>query len=106
MTWRFASARFWLISTNVERKIASRETTRVSVGHGLRSRTSIHRPKAAAWMYTNGIDPANVVMASAIFSCTSSARCLRSAAVTGWTRGTGSRVEAMSSIWGIGSGGA
>jgi hypothetical protein len=33
ITWRFSSARFWLIITKVERKIASRETTRVSVGH-------------------------------------------------------------------------
>src|SRR5204862_5517894 len=48
-----------------------------------------------AWMYTNGIDPANVVIASAIFSWTSSARWAVIAALTGWTRRTDSLVEAM-----------
>jgi len=34
MTWRLASARFWLISTKVERKIASNETIMVSRPYG------------------------------------------------------------------------
>jgi hypothetical protein len=33
--------------TKVERKIASRETTSVSVGHGFRSRSSIQRVNRA-----------------------------------------------------------
>jgi hypothetical protein len=33
--------------TNVDRKIASRETTRVRVGHGVFSRTTIHTAKKA-----------------------------------------------------------
>src|SRR6266540_791865 len=34
MTWRFSSARFWLISTNVDRKMASSETIIVSSPKG------------------------------------------------------------------------
>ena len=39
--WNVA-CRFWPIITNVDRKIASSETTSVSVGHGLFSKNSIH----------------------------------------------------------------
>ncbi len=49
-----AIARFWPIMTNVERKIASSETTRVRVGDGPAS--------------TSSIQTANVVIASAIGS--------------------------------------
>ena len=38
--------RFWPIITNVDRKIASSETTRVNVGHGLFSNTTIHTANA------------------------------------------------------------
>ena len=57
--------RFWPIMTNVDRKIASSETIRVSLGHGSDSTSSIQHANAAAWRYTNGIEPANPVMASA-----------------------------------------
>jgi hypothetical protein len=34
MTWRFSSARFWLIITNVDRKMASSDTIIVSRPNG------------------------------------------------------------------------
>src|SRR5690242_17030965 len=45
-----AAWRFWPIITKVDKKIASRETTRVSVGHGDRSRNSIQTANNMAWM--------------------------------------------------------
>ena len=42
--WK-AAARFWPIITKVDRKMASRETTRVRVGQGLRSANSIQTAK-------------------------------------------------------------
>src|SRR5205085_4632906 len=77
---------------------------RVRVGHGLASNTTIHTANAAAWMYTNGMEPANVVMASAILSWTLSARCASIAAVTGWTRRADWLVEAMDPIWSTNAG--
>jgi hypothetical protein len=47
-----------LIITNVDRKIASRDTIRVRVGHGLFSMNSIQIVNSAMWRYTNCIDPA------------------------------------------------
>ena len=46
--WK-AAARFWPIITKVDRKIASSDTTRVSVGQGLLSKTSIHAAKSTMW---------------------------------------------------------
>jgi hypothetical protein len=63
--------------TKVDRKMASSETINVNVGHGLPSKTSIQRAKAAAWRYTNGMEPANAVMRSARRSWTLSALWLR-----------------------------
>jgi len=77
------ACRFCPMSTNVDRKIASRETQRVSVGQGLASRKIIQRAKPAAWTYMNGMDPANAVMASAIRNWTSAARCACCAVTTG-----------------------
>lgn len=47
--WKVA-CRFWPIIMNVERKIASSDTTSVSVGHGLPSASTIHTAKTKAWM--------------------------------------------------------
>jgi hypothetical protein len=65
---------FCPIITNVERKIASSETTNVSVGHGPPSATNIQTANTAACRYTNVIDPANAVIASATRSWTSALR--------------------------------
>ena len=72
--------------TNVDRKIASSDTMSVSLGHGSDSRKSIQQAKATMWMYTNGIDPANVVIASATRSWTFAARRAACSTTTGWWR--------------------
>ena len=41
-----SACRFWPIITKVDKKIASSDTTRVSVGQGLRSSTIIHTVNA------------------------------------------------------------
>ena len=63
-----AACRFWPIITKVDRKIASSETTNVSVGHGLFSRSSIHSANTRCVDVDERIDPANAVMESAIRS--------------------------------------
>ena len=51
MTWRLASALFWLIITNVERKIASSETIIVSRPKGYFSTPKpIHDANQMMWM--------------------------------------------------------
>ena len=45
-----AAWRFCPIITNVDRKIASSDTTSVSFGHGLGSTNTIQTAKATAWM--------------------------------------------------------
>ena len=51
ITWRFASARFWLIITNVDRKIASSETIIVSSPNGYFSTPNpIQHPNQTMWM--------------------------------------------------------
>jgi hypothetical protein len=62
--------------TNVDRKMASSDTIRVNVGHGLFSMTNIQNAKSATCRYTNPIEPANRVIRSAILSCASAARLL------------------------------
>jgi hypothetical protein len=52
--------------TKVERKMASSETTRVSVGQGLLSKKIIQTAKIAMCRYTKCIDPAYAVIRSAI----------------------------------------
>ena len=50
ITWRFASARFWLIITKVERKIASSETIIVSRPYGYFSTPKpIQQPNQTTW---------------------------------------------------------
>jgi hypothetical protein len=39
----------WPIITKVEKKIASSETTRVRLGHGLSSTMTIHTTSARTW---------------------------------------------------------
>ena len=46
--WKVA-CRFCPIITKVDKKIASNATARASVGHGLRSKTSIHTANSATW---------------------------------------------------------
>src|SRR6266702_589235 len=86
-TWRFSSARFWLIITKVDRKIASSDTIIVSSPKGYFStRKPIQAANQMTWIYTNIIDPANRVIASAIrFSrlCLRSSACWSSAGLTG-----------------------
>ena len=48
-SWK-AAARFCPMSTNVERKIASRDTTSVSIGHGVASIRIIHPANRTTWM--------------------------------------------------------
>ena len=62
--WK-AAWRFWPIITNVDRKIASSETTRVNVGQGFFSNTNIQTANNTAWIQTKFIDPANAVIRSA-----------------------------------------
>src|ERR1700745_2238169 len=51
ITCRLASARFWLIITNVDRKIASSETIIVSSPNGYFSTPRpIHRPNHTMWI--------------------------------------------------------
>ena len=73
ITWRFASARSWLIITNVDRKIASSETIIVSSPNGYSRRQADPPANQMTWRYTNVIEPAKRVIASAIrfwtFSC-------------------------------------
>ena len=65
-TWRFSSARFWLIITNVERKIASSETIIVSRPKGYDSTPSaIQSVNQMTCIQTNVIEPLNLVMRSA-----------------------------------------
>ena len=49
--------------TNVDKKIDSSDTMRVSVGHGLFSNTTIHIPNRATCRYTKFIEPVKDVMA-------------------------------------------
>ena len=87
ITCRFASARFWLIITNVDRKIASSETIIVNSPNGYFSTPRpIHSPNHRMWMYTNVIDPENRVIWSAMRFWTSFARsswCFISAGLIG-----------------------
>nr|WP_232524853.1 hypothetical protein [Nocardioides mangrovicus] len=78
-----AAERFWAIITKVERKIASSDTTSVSVGHGLFSTTSIHTPNSTMCRYTNAIEPANLVIASATRFWMLSARRWANSTATG-----------------------
>jgi hypothetical protein len=74
---------FWPIMTNVDRKIASSDTIRFSLGHGSDSTKSIQHAKTTMWMYTNGMDPANAVIESAMRSWTFAARRAACSMTTG-----------------------
>jgi hypothetical protein len=87
--------RFCPIITKVDKKIASRETMSVRVGQGLLSNTSIHTAKTTPCRYTNLIEPAKAVIASATRSW--SLPDLRSATA----RKAGCMVL-LSSVWLIG----
>ena len=50
--------------------MASSETAKVSVGHGLCSTKTIHVTNTRAWRYTNFIDPANAVIPNAKITVT------------------------------------
>jgi len=64
MTCLFASAQFWLIITNVERKIASSETIIVSNPNGdVSTPEPIQLANQMTWRYTNAIEPAKRVIA-------------------------------------------
>src|SRR6478672_22138 len=84
--------------TNVDRKIASSDTIRVSVGHGLFSKTSIHVANRTTWRYTKFIEPANAVIWSAIRSCTSAARFWNCVTTTGWCTTLGSSLGMVTSL--------
>src|ERR1700733_6947155 len=93
MTCRFASARFWLIITKVDRKIASSETIIVTRPKGYFPTPSpIHSANHKTWMYTKVIDPANAVILSETLFWTSWARsceCFTSAGLSGGGSGRG-----------------
>src|SRR5690349_9390190 len=76
--------------TNVERKIASNDTISVSFGHGFFSIKIIQIANPTAWMYTNFIEPANAVIASATRSWMSAYRRSLCSTITGlcWTLGS------------------
>jgi hypothetical protein len=69
--------------TNVDKKIASSDTTNVSVGQGVFSRNNIHAANNAAWSQTKLIDPAKAVMRSAIRSWKLALRLIASSTTAG-----------------------
>ena len=84
----FAVRRFWLIITNVDRKIASSETIIVSSPYGYDSTPSPIQPaNQMMWRYTNVIEPAKRVIASASRFPNSSARSSASLTSAGLTGG-------------------
>jgi hypothetical protein len=70
--------------TKVDKKIASSETTRVNVGHGLRSKNNIQTANSTACMKTKLIDPAKAVIRSATRSCKLALRFIASSTTAGW----------------------
>jgi len=65
-SWRRSSARFWLMSRNVDRKIASSETSIVRRPYGKRSTPRpIHAANHTTCRNTKLIEPANRVIESA-----------------------------------------